>query len=124
MWIGLIGFALIGIVAMQLVVLRLNTDVGRGLERKANLQREISAAQVANSALSSAERIQAEAGKRGMEQAAGGQVTFLAPQRSDAQAAAQLLAGGATGATGATSEAGVQGQAPDAAAAGQEAPRG
>jgi len=119
-WIGLVGFALIGIVAMQLVVLRLNTQIGHGLERKANLQREISAAQIAESSLTSAERIQAEAGKRGMELTPSGVVAFLAPQRSDAQTAAQLLASGATG------EAGVQtqGQTSGTSVAGQEAPHG
>ncbi len=119
-WIGLVGFALIGIVAMQLVVLRLNTQIGHELERKANLQREISATQVADSALTSAERVQTEAGKRGMELSPSGVVAFVAPQRSDAQTAAQLLSSGTTGEAGAQTQA----QSPGTSTAGQEAPHG
>ncbi len=38
LWIGLLAFALIGIVAMQLLVLKLNTGIGRKLTRVASLQ--------------------------------------------------------------------------------------
>jgi hypothetical protein len=117
-WIALIGFALIGIVAMQLVVLRLNTDIGKGLERKADLQREISALEVSSSALSAAGRIQAEAGRRGMEEGSPEVAAFLTALGSDARGAAQLLASGpAREGTGEEQTAGGQG-------AGQEAPRG
>jgi hypothetical protein len=105
LWIGLIGFALIGIVAMQLVVLRLNTDIGKGLEHKANLQREISALQVASSALSAGERIQAEAARRGMQAVPPGGIQFLTARPADTASAAQLLASGAPGSNGTTGEA-------------------
>jgi hypothetical protein len=95
LWIAIVGFALIGIVAMQLVVLRLNTEVGKGLERKANLQREISTLQVTGSALTAAARIQAEAGRRGMQLGASGVAAFLTAQGSDAGNAAALLTGSA-----------------------------
>src|SRR5690242_18006055 len=39
-WIGLLAFSLIGIVAMQLLVLKLNTEIGRTLTHVAELQRE------------------------------------------------------------------------------------
>ena len=39
-WIGVIAFALIGIVTMQLVLLKLNAGIGRSLVREALLQRE------------------------------------------------------------------------------------
>jgi ribonuclease HII len=37
-WIGVVAFALIGIVTMQLVLLKLNTSIGHSLERAARLQ--------------------------------------------------------------------------------------
>jgi hypothetical protein len=95
LWVGLVGFALIGIVAMQLVVLRLNTEVGRGLEHKANLEREISSLQVATSSLTDGERIQTEAAHRGMQPGPPGAVQFVSAQPNDARAAAQLLASAA-----------------------------
>jgi hypothetical protein len=93
LWIGLIAFALIGIVAMQLVVLRLNTEVGKGLERKANLQREISSLQVATSALTAAEHVQSEALRRGMQAATSDVSQFLTARPADLASAARLLAG-------------------------------
>ena len=113
-------FALIGIVAMQLVVLRFNTQIGKGLERKANLQREISSLQVATSALSAGERVQQLAARRGMQAGAPGSVQFVGAQTSDAAAAAQLLAS----ASAASGEAGASEQAAAIGAAGQEAPHG
>jgi hypothetical protein len=94
LWIGLIAFALIGIVAMQLVVLRLNTEVGKGLERKANLQREISSLQVATSALTAAEHVQSEALRHGMQAATSDASQFLTAQPGAVASAARLLAGG------------------------------
>src|ERR1019366_2204173 len=39
-WIALVAFALIGSVALQLGLLKLNAGIGRSLERSALLQRE------------------------------------------------------------------------------------
>jgi hypothetical protein len=126
LWIGLIAFALIGIVAMQLVVLRLNTEIGKGLERKATLQREISGLQVSSSALSAYERVAAEAVRRGMQPAPQGQGGFLAARRSDPRSAAALLssgspvgsAGKASASSTAAAGTGESGQASTAAANG------
>ena len=76
---------------MQLVVLQLNTEVGKGLEHKANLEREISSLQVATSSLSDGERIQAQAAHRGMQAGAPSAVQFVSAQPNDASVAAQLL---------------------------------
>jgi cell division protein FtsL len=100
LWIALIAFSLIGIVAMQLVVLRLNTEIGRGLERKSTLQREVSALQVSNSSLSAGDRVQAEAQRLGMQVAPQQEATFLGVQSSDARGAAALLSGGAASGAG------------------------
>src|SRR5207302_547285 len=48
-WIGLVAFALIGIVTLQLGLLELNTHIGRVLEREGRLQRENAALSIQNS---------------------------------------------------------------------------
>jgi hypothetical protein len=100
-WIGLIAFALIGIVAMQVTLLRLNSGIGRSIDRATALQRESSllAAQVAG--LSSAQRVQAEATRLGMVYAPPDDVRYLRASRGDAARAATSLAAPATGTTGA-----------------------
>ncbi len=92
MWIGIVGFALIGIVTMQLVVLRMNTEVGRSLEHKTALQRQIASLEVDDSTLSESARIEAEAQRRGMVPSTDASVKFLTPGSGDASSAARLLA--------------------------------
>src|SRR5205814_389937 len=53
LWIGIVAFALIGIVTLQLALLKLNGGVGRALEHEALLQR-------ANAALASESNSSAE----------------------------------------------------------------
>jgi hypothetical protein len=91
-WIGIIAFALIGIVAMQVAVLKLNTGTAGALEAKSTLMREISAAEVASSTLGSGAHIEAEAARRGMVMAATAPVGILTARRSDAGGATALLA--------------------------------
>jgi hypothetical protein len=93
LWIGIIGFALIGIVAMQVAVLQLHTDVARGLETKSTLLREISSAQVSGSTLGSGSQIETEAAQKGMVLQAGAPAGFLRASRVDLGAAAAVLAG-------------------------------
>jgi hypothetical protein len=91
-WIGVVAFALIGIVTAQLIVLRLNTDVGRSLQRAAALQREDAALAIDLSEATSGEKIEALARMRGMVAVTPGEVRFLpAAGPSRAQAAAQML---------------------------------
>jgi hypothetical protein len=52
LWIGILAFLLIGIVAMQLFVLRLNTDIGRTLVREAALERQNTLTRIADSSAS------------------------------------------------------------------------
>jgi hypothetical protein len=66
-WIGIVAFALIGIVTLQLGLLRLNSGIGRALEREGYLQRENAALSVENSELASGGRVETEAGKLGMQ---------------------------------------------------------
>ncbi len=67
LWIGIIAFALLGIVTLQLGLLKLNSGIGRALERSAALQRDNAALSIENSELTSGERVESQAtGKLGM----------------------------------------------------------
>ena len=65
-WIAVIAFALIGIVAMQLWVVKLGVGIGRALEHTQLVQQENSTLASEVSALSSAERIEQLALAKGM----------------------------------------------------------
>jgi hypothetical protein len=92
LWIGVLAFALIGIVSAQLIVLRLNTDIGRSLQRAAALQRENAALSIAISEAGSGERIEMLARNLGMVAITPGELRFLhAAGPSRAQAAAEAL---------------------------------
>lgn len=75
-WIGFVAFALIGIVAMQLWVVKLGVGIGRAIEHTELLQRENSALAIEDSALSSGERIEQLALAKGMVPAASGALHF------------------------------------------------
>ncbi|HEY5261002.1 MAG TPA: hypothetical protein VIJ33_02720 [Solirubrobacteraceae bacterium] len=101
MWIGLLAFALIGIVAMQLVVLKLNTGIGRTLQREALLQRENSQLGIENSVYSAENRVAPLASAAGMTLAPAGTVHFVMSSPDDiARAAAALSAATQTAAGG------------------------
>jgi cell division protein FtsL len=92
-WIAVIAFALIGIVAMQLWVVKLGVGIGRALEHTQLLARENSALEVENSTLSSAARIEQLALAKGMVLAPPGALHFLTPRGPlDARLAALALA--------------------------------
>jgi cell division protein FtsL len=65
-WIAVIAFALIGIVGMQLWVVKLGVGIGRAVEHTLLLQQENSALSAEDSALSSGERIERLALAKGM----------------------------------------------------------
>ena len=91
-WIALIAFALIGIVTLQLLVLKLNANIGRALEHEARLQRENAALSIESSELAAGERVEAQAARLGMELVPVGDLRFLAvdPRFDIARAAAAL----------------------------------
>ncbi len=66
-WIGLVAFALIGIVTLQLGLLKLNAGIGRALEHEAVLQRENAALSIENSELATSDRVTSWAVRLGME---------------------------------------------------------
>jgi cell division protein FtsL len=91
-WIALIAFALIGIVTLQLLVLRLNANIGHALVREAQLQRENAALSIESSELAAGERVESLAARLGMELVPEGALRFLTidPRRDIARAAAAL----------------------------------
>ena len=91
-WIGVIAFALIGIVTMQLGLLKLNAGIGRSLAREALLQRENATLSAGNSELAAGERIETQAQHMGMELIPSGALHFLAARPSiDASRGAAAL---------------------------------
>jgi cell division protein FtsL len=126
-WIALVAFALIGIVAMQLWVVKLGVGIGRALEHEALLQRENSTLSIEDSKLSSGERVEQLAAARGMVLALPGGLHFDAVDGPlDARLAAAALArplstqAGAMGTEAASTPAGT-GAATETASTGAEA---
>jgi hypothetical protein len=76
-WLGLVTFALIGIVTLQLALLKLNGGVGRALEREAVLQRQNASLSIENSEMAAADRVQTRATQLGMEFASSSALRFL-----------------------------------------------
>jgi hypothetical protein len=106
-WIGVIAFALIGIVTMQLVLLKLNAGIGRSLVRETLLQRENATLSAENSEVAAGEQVEAQAEHAGMELIPAGALRFLTahPSADVSKAAAALsasLAGSATTTPGTT----------------------
>jgi hypothetical protein len=91
LWIGLLAFALIGIVAMQLLVLELNTGIGRKLTRVAALQIANAQLGIEDSGASAEARIDPLATASGMTFAPSGSVHFLAASPADVARAAAAL---------------------------------
>ncbi len=119
LWIGLLAFALIGIVAMQLLVLKLNTGIGRTLGHVATLQRENAQLNIEDSMYSSENRVAPLATAAGMTLAPAGTVHFVTASMADisraaaalstaAQASAPSTTGGESSSGSATSEAASQ----------------
>jgi hypothetical protein len=93
-WIVVIAFALIGIVTMQLVLLKLNAGIGRSLVRETLLQRENATLSAENSEVAAGEQIEGQAEHEGMELIPAGALRFLTanPSSDIGKAAAALSA--------------------------------
>jgi hypothetical protein len=94
-WVVVVGFGLIGIVAMQVSMLKLNSGIGRAVEASSTLERTNSGLRADVSRLSNGERIQSMASARGFVMPAPADVTYLGSSsvRADAaQAARQMIA--------------------------------
>jgi hypothetical protein len=90
-WIGLLAFLLIGLVAMQLLVLHLNTQIGGVLAREATLQRENAQLSIADSQDSAGSLVEPLAAAAGMTVVPPGSLHFLTASSSDFRAAASAL---------------------------------
>jgi hypothetical protein len=76
-WICFIGVALMGIVAMQVSMLKLNSGISRAVETTATLERQNSDMEARIARLASGERIRAAADNGGMVTPAAGEVHYL-----------------------------------------------
>jgi cell division protein FtsL len=112
-WIGLVAFALIGIVTLQLGLLKLNGGIGRAIEHEALLQRENATLSIENSELSAGTRVQTGAAKLGMASVPVGAVRFLSTGgHGTTGKAAAALAGAAHAAAKAQETSAAEAQAP------------
>jgi cell division protein FtsL len=92
MWIGIVAFALIGIVTLQLGLLKLNSSIGHSLEKEGSLQRENAALSIENSELAGGDRVESQAERLGMRLVAVGALQFLSSHAtSDVPHAAEAL---------------------------------
>ena len=91
-WLVLVTCALIGVVTLQLALLKLNGNVGRTLQTQAQLQRENATLSIENSELAAADRVQTRAAQLGMEFASSTVLRSLAAHpRVDVSRAASVL---------------------------------
>jgi hypothetical protein len=91
-WIGLVAFALIGIVTLQLGLLKLNAGIGHALQRESSLQRENAALSIENSELAAGNLVESSAVRTGMEMVPVGALRFLtAHPRTDVGKGAAAL---------------------------------
>jgi hypothetical protein len=92
-WIAVIAFALIGIVAMQLWVLKLNGGIGRAIEHESLLTRENATLSATDAEMSAGDRVeQRAAGGEGMVMVPPGALRFLATRGAlDARLAVAAL---------------------------------
>jgi cell division protein FtsL len=90
-WIGLVAVALMGIVFMQVSLLKLNAGISRAVTAADTFDRQNSSLREEISKLDSGERIQAVAAKLGMVTPAAGDVHYLDGRTADgARAAASI----------------------------------
>jgi len=91
-WICFIGVALMGIVAMQVSLLKLNSGISRAVETTATLERQNSDMEASIARLASGERIRAAADSHGMVTPAAGEVHYLRVRgATDARLAARRM---------------------------------
>ena len=128
-WIGVVAFCLIGLVATQVSLLKLNSGIGRAVQTASTLERSNASLRAEISRLSAGDRIQRLAAAQNMVMPAPSDVRYLRAdvQRGDATRAAQRMHAAdpnvAPGPAGAATQAAVPVAATaPATAAGQVAP--
>jgi hypothetical protein len=88
-WIALLALGLMGIVFIQVSMLRLNAGISRGITSAETLHRQNSTLRADISKLDSSERIGDAAKSFGMIQPAAGSVTYLDARKANGAAAAR-----------------------------------
>ena len=91
LWIWLLGVALLGVVGMQVSLLKLNAGIGRAVETTATLERQNSALEAAIARLSDTDRVQSGAAGLGMLVPPPGDVGYLTPRPADARRAVEAM---------------------------------
>jgi cell division protein FtsL len=120
--IALVAFALIGIVTLQLGLLKLNSSIGHTLERESLLQRQNATLSIENSELTAGSRVESRAAQLGMQPVSVGSLRFLSARpRGDAGRAAAALRRTPAQAPRAESSEAVTGSAVTAAGSGASA---
>ena len=76
-WIGVVAFCLIGLVAMQVSLLKLNSGIGRAVQTTSTLERSNASLRAEISRLSAGDRIQRLAGAGGLVMPAPSDVKYL-----------------------------------------------
>ena len=101
-WVVIIGVGLIGIVAMQVSMLKLNSGIGRAVDTVAGLERGNASLKATVSELSSGDRIQRLAGDRGYVMPEPADVTYLraGDKRADSLRAVRRMGGADPAITG------------------------
>ena len=101
-WVVIIGVGLIGIVAMQVSMLKLNSGIGRAVDTVATLERGNASLKATVSELSSGDRIQRLAGVRGYVMPEPADVTYLraGDKRADSLRAVRRMGGADPAITG------------------------
>lgn len=115
-WIVLIGIGLIGIVFMQVSLLKLNAGIGRDVARTTVLQRENAGRRAQVSALESGARISRAAAQLGFVTPPAGSAGFLAPAAGDARRAVAEMRAPGQGIAAAATSAAATGSTPPASA--------
>ncbi|HEX8207157.1 MAG TPA: septum formation initiator family protein [Solirubrobacteraceae bacterium] len=91
-WVVLIGVALMGVVALQVSLLKLNAGIGQSIEKSAQLERQNADLRAEVSRLSSEGRIAKVAGEIGLIMPNAGQVRYVNVRgERDAQRAAEVM---------------------------------
>lgn len=90
-WIAIVAVGLLGIVFMQVSMLRLNAGISTAVSQAESLERQNSTLRQQITQLGSDERIQAAATQLGMTMPAAGDVRYLDARRVDAKRAARAI---------------------------------
>ena len=83
LWIWRLGVALLGVVGMQVTLLKLNSGIGRAVETSVTLERQNAALEASIARLSDTNRVQVGAAGLGMLVPAPGDVGYLDARPSD-----------------------------------------